>query len=385
MDDTARRMLTKRKMQALSAHVQIRPQHQGRRNEDVSQPLVSIIVPIYKIKESYLRQCIDSLVSQTLRDIEIILVEDGSPDDCGKICDEYGQKDSRIVVIHQKNQGVSVARNNGMDAARSEYIMFVDADDWLEPDCCEHVVSVAREKKCDIVYFQREINDEIKNRTERYPKKDSFPLETADLQRIQQMAVLVQHRNLNFDVVSPWAKVYCRASLCRNDLKFPVGIRKGQDLLFNIYCLEYFENAYYCDYIGYHYRVNTGSVGQRYNPKILDIELAYLHEMERFISDKHNGEKIYERGLGNSAISIQVLIAKTLFFHPDHFITKKQFDVYMQRYYNDPVVKRYIDKADIRDCKSLKKKILFILLTGRHTFLYYYLYYMYAILSGARA
>ena len=96
-------------------------------------PVISIIVPVYKV-ESCLRQCLDSICAQTLREIEIILVDDGSPDNCGKICDEYAARDSRIRVIHQKNGGLSAARNAGIAVARADILGFVDSDDWIEPD-----------------------------------------------------------------------------------------------------------------------------------------------------------------------------------------------------------------------------------------------------------
>ncbi len=97
---------------------------------------ISIIVPVYKV-EAYLRPCIDSLLAQTFQDIEIILVDDGSPDSCGHICDEYVEKDSRVRVIHQKNAGLSCARNTGVDAAASPYLCFVDSDDLVTPDYCQ--------------------------------------------------------------------------------------------------------------------------------------------------------------------------------------------------------------------------------------------------------
>ena len=95
-------------------------------------PGISVIVPVYKV-EKYLHECVDSILAQTFRDFELILVDDGSPDNCGAICDEYAAKDSRIRVIHQENQGLSGARNSGIDVARGEYITFVDADDSIEP------------------------------------------------------------------------------------------------------------------------------------------------------------------------------------------------------------------------------------------------------------
>lgn len=95
-------------------------------------PRISVIVPVYDV-EPYIACCIDSILSQVFSDFELILIDDGSPDNCGAICDEYGEKDSRIRVIHQKNQGVSAARNHGVSVAKGEYVTFVDSDDWLDP------------------------------------------------------------------------------------------------------------------------------------------------------------------------------------------------------------------------------------------------------------
>lgn len=100
--------------------------------------LVSVIVPIYKV-EKYLCQCIDSIIAQTYQNLEIILVDDGSPDGCGATCDEYAQNDSRIRVIHKENGGLSSARNVGLAAATGEYVMFVDSDDWIEPDSIQRL------------------------------------------------------------------------------------------------------------------------------------------------------------------------------------------------------------------------------------------------------
>lgn len=113
-------------------------------------PELSIIVPVYKV-EKYLPRCIDSILAQTFGDFELILIDDGSPDGCGRICDEYARKDKRIVVIHQKNMGVSAARNAGLDIARGRYIGFVDSDDWIEPQMYEVMMREARASAKDII------------------------------------------------------------------------------------------------------------------------------------------------------------------------------------------------------------------------------------------
>ena len=104
------------------------------------EPLISIIVPVYKV-EQYLPKCIESILAQTYRNLEILLVDDGSPDTCGAICDAYAAKDDRIQVIHKENGGLSSARNAGMDIARGEYFGFVDSDDWIEPEMYETLIS----------------------------------------------------------------------------------------------------------------------------------------------------------------------------------------------------------------------------------------------------
>ena len=106
-------------------------------------PLISVIVPVYKV-EQYLDRCLQSIVNQTYKNLEIILVDDGSPDNCPQICDEWAKRDKRIKVIHTQNRGVSTARNIGIDVANGQYIGFVDSDDWIEEDMYEFLL-----KKCN--------------------------------------------------------------------------------------------------------------------------------------------------------------------------------------------------------------------------------------------
>ena len=110
--------------------------------------LVSVIVPIYKV-EKYLNKCVDSIINQSYKNLEIILV-DGSPDKCGEICDKYAEKDSRVKVIHKENGGLSDARNAGIDIAKGDYLLFVDSDDWINRYMIENLVLFATNKNLDI-------------------------------------------------------------------------------------------------------------------------------------------------------------------------------------------------------------------------------------------
>lgn len=128
-------------------------------------PKVSIVVPIYNV-EAYLSRCLDSILSQTLQDIEVIAVNDGSTDASGEILDQYASKDTRIIVIHKKNGGVSAARNDGIQLVKGEYIGFVDPDDWIDHDMYEALYHSAVEEKADIVMctYMREFGTHSKEK-----------------------------------------------------------------------------------------------------------------------------------------------------------------------------------------------------------------------------
>lgn len=118
-------------------------------------PVISVIVPVYKV-EPYLHRCVDSILGQTFTDFELILVDDGSPDNCGSICDEYAVKDSRVVVIHQENGGLSAARNAGIDWAfansDSQWLSFIDSDDWVHPEYLQRLFNIAKAQDADMVF-----------------------------------------------------------------------------------------------------------------------------------------------------------------------------------------------------------------------------------------
>ncbi|MCF0156053.1 MAG: glycosyltransferase, partial [Veillonella sp.] len=142
---------------------------------------ISVIVPIYNV-EPYIHQCVDSIINQTYKDLEIILVDDGSPDNCGKICDEYAAKDDRVKVIHRPNGGLSAARNSGLDVATGEYIAFVDSDDYIACNMYSDMMEFMLKHKLDIVVCSsyRVKNSKIKE--EKYTYE-----ETTILTQVQQL------------------------------------------------------------------------------------------------------------------------------------------------------------------------------------------------------
>ncbi|TNC82678.1 MAG: glycosyl transferase [Oleiphilus sp.] len=161
--------------------------------------LISIVVPVYKVEE-ILARCIDSILVQTYTHFELILVDDGSPDDCGRICDEYAQKDSRIQVIHQENSGLSEARNSGIDRATGRYIAFIDSDDWIHPDYLTYLYSKITTYDADIACCGL-----VKTSGET-PPSDGIKEE---IRLFSNEEAIAQHFSPNHvQIVVAWAKLY---------------------------------------------------------------------------------------------------------------------------------------------------------------------------------
>lgn len=176
--------------------------------------LVSIIVPIYKV-ESYLHKCIDSIINQTYKNLEIILVDDGSPDNCGKICDEFAIKDTRIKVIHKQNGGLSDARNAGLNIATGDYLYFVDSDDWISPDAIEVLISYF-ESNPDVDIVAGSSVDVHEYNGEILETSYSIPLGTiSQLNKIEALKHNLQNG------WAAWNKLYKKELF--KDIRFPKG------------------------------------------------------------------------------------------------------------------------------------------------------------------
>ncbi len=177
----------------------------------MNNKLISIIVPIYKV-EKYLTKCVDSILEQTYKNIEVILVDDGSPDKCGEICDNYAKKDNRVKVIHKKNGGLSDARNSALKIAKGEYIGFVDSDDYIAKDMYETLYDLSERYKADIsiVSFYELIGDRI------IDVKDSNEVEIFD--KIEGMKQLLEDSKIQSYA---WNKLFKRNLL--ENIEFPTG------------------------------------------------------------------------------------------------------------------------------------------------------------------
>lgn len=230
-------------------------------------PKVSIIVPVYKA-EAYLHRCVDSILAQTFTDWELLLIDDGSPDKSGEICDEYTKKDSRIRVIHKKNSGVAAARQDGLELSQGEYIIHADSDDWMEPQTLLELYTVAQQEKADVVLCDYYIvNGDFKT----YVKQK--PTQISNNDRIIKDFT----RNL---LGSLWNKLVRRECILKYNVHFIPEINYSEDLLF---CYQLFVNPVKTVYLGkafYNYVMQDSSITHNLSRKNINARLKAYEQMK---------------------------------------------------------------------------------------------------------
>lgn len=231
-------------------------------------PKVSIVVPVYKV-EPYLDRCVQSLRNQALEDIEIILVDDGSPDRCPEMCDVYAKQDSRIVVIHQSNKGVAAARNRGIEAANSDYVTFVDGDDYVDSNMYLDMFRIAVENDCDVVLC--DCVKEYDKRTLLYSHDIRGGYYNREQLEKEYFPHLIMMENIEYPAtISNWLILY---RMRQSDKLYPTGlvryvegIRYSEDLLFGAQILFNANSFYYLrGKAYYHYCMNSNSVTHTFN------------------------------------------------------------------------------------------------------------------------
>lgn len=239
-------------------------------------PYLSIIVPVYKV-EDYLNKCIDSILSQTFQDFELILVNDGSPDNCPIICEEYATLDKRVKVIHKKNGGLVSARKAGLRIATGKYVGYVDSDDWIELDMYEEMCKTSKQYDADIV-----ICDVIFN----YPNKETKIKQKIKPGLYDKSALKEQiyPRMLYFSGFynfglhpAVWNKIYKKEILENNQYKINESISMGEDAACSFPCLLDAKSIYILDsrYL-YHYRQRSSSMTRSYDDRLIEnVNILY--------------------------------------------------------------------------------------------------------------
>lgn len=220
--------------------------------------MISIIVPVYNA-EKYIRQCLDSIRKQSYTDFEVILVDDGSTDGSGIICDEYAKADNRFHVIHQENGGVSVARNTGIDNAKGENLVFVDSDDYLD---LSYLYNIASNSHYDLVISGYET----------FPNNNKIVLTDA-FYSLSEISSFIQNNLSRLYFTVPWCKLYKTKLIKEGKIRFAINIRLAEDWLFNLNYLLQCKSIQTISYNGYFYFEGEKLAEEKYQLSKKEIEI----------------------------------------------------------------------------------------------------------------
>lgn len=289
----------------------------------MEQNLISVIMPVYKTEESHLRKAIESVINQSYRKLEIVLVDDGSPDQCGAICDAYAGTDNRIRVIHKKNGGVSSARNCGLETVTGDYIFFVDSDDTLKGNAIEVLFAIVQKTNADIVICSCKHVKE---------KNDDNAIYDGAYQCLKTVESAEAIKNLSynihvFDELEPtavWGKLYKKSAV--QNLRFNEKMNVGEDFVFNYFAICKAKVVTYCNLKLYNYNfVETSLMNNKiYSPKLM----RSFEELVKFAESQKNSEYFDE------VIVRSVNVALTIYLKTPEkqSIEKNEIEEYIVKY-----------------------------------------------------
>ncbi len=267
---------------------------------------ISIIVPVYKV-EKYLPRCVESIINQTYQNIEIILVDDGSPDNCGNLCDEYAKKDERIKVIHKQNGGLSAARNSGINISTGDFIAFIDSDDWISEDYCETLYRSMIETNSEVsIIDYNVVNEEDKITNPTNAEYQSEENERIIYENENILKELLLQKNIKNFV---WRMLYKKEVIC----DFLAGINY-EDMFFTLQVLMNVQKVVYTKKRCYNYLQRSGSITATISEKNLTDFIKAVRNRYEIISKEHpdliayNIYALFESTVG---LSTKYIIAET--------------------------------------------------------------------------
>lgn len=330
------------------------------------QPCITVIIPVYNV-EQYLERCVDSVLQQTMQNLQIILVDDGSPDRSPLICDRYTSSESRVQVIHKENGGLASARNAGLKVSEGKYIFFLDSDDWLEPDGLELLLNTAEQYQVDFVRYRAfrtgwpGLPQDAPCRVEQIRELEEGYYDRERIINDVFPRLLATEQLTMGAVVGAWGSLYRRDFLQRNHLFFSEEVKFSEDQIFSARVVLAANSFYFIDRPGvYHYFYNAGSISKSFREGRWDSCKATIRLAERYFLEY--GEYDFTTQL-NQLRWFCILLALGE-RHRIHTIKEKM--LYCRSILGDPVFKSF--KLRYRELDvSWKQKIVLALIKRRIT------------------
>lgn len=328
------------------------------------RPMVSVVIPVYNV-EPYICRCVDSVLSQTFQDLQIILVDDGSPDNCPAICDDYAARDPRIQVIHKQNGGLASARNAGMRAATGKYLFFLDSDDWLEPDGLENLYRCAEEHHVDFVRY-RAIRSGWPGMAQNAPcmvepvreLREGYYDRNAILREVYPRLIVTPQLTMGA-IVGAWGSLYDLDFLRRNDLYFYEEVKFSEDMVFSARVVRAAKNFYFMDTPGvYHYFYNPNSISKSFRAGRWDSCKGTIRACERDFS----GDTEYD--FSGQLHCLRWFCIMLALNERHHLEKSKERRDYCRKLLNDPVIRQTKLGFALLNV-SWKQKLIMILIRFR--------------------
>lgn len=335
--------------------------------------VISIVVPVYKV-EKYLDRCMTTLLRQTYKNIEIILVDDGSPDGCPKLCDEYEKKDSRVKVVHKENGGLGLARNSGLDIATGEYIAFVDSDDYVTEDMCEKLMSAATEYHADIVYggiFYDE-NGVIKRRPG-VQQPVIWKDEAVKDFLLDLIAMKPEEKQDTIIEVSVWKAIFRKRIFDDHSIRF-VSEREfiSEDIIFDIDYISKARSVVLIPDPVYYYCTNPNSLSKSFRTDRFERTIIMYLEIKRKLEKLYKSEAVEERCdrylIANARTNMKSIVRhksvigkQAMYEAMDSIYNEQEFRNVLRRY---PIHKLPLKYMAIAFLMRMKCRLLLCLVLG---------------------
>ena len=309
--------------------------------------LISIIIPVYNV-EKYLKECLESVINQTYTNLEIILVDDGSTDGSGNICDEYKKRDTRIKVIHKENGGVSIARNLGLNYVNGQYIGFIDSDDYVEPEYCEKLLKSIKENnvQCALCKFDKVYEKKNQNNT----FESNYIMDANGL----IMEILDVQKGFGFCTQKLWTKNALA------DIRYNENIKVGEDSLFCIESCKNIDKVFVLNEKLYHYRFNENSLVRKFDEKYAQKYLRAMQETKKYIDKNYNKPEIIKKFNNYIVYNILIIVINYCFNKNNKMSIIKQIEE-LKKVCKIPEFKYAIKNCDYNGFSLTRKITIFTL------------------------
>lgn len=307
----------------------------------MNQALVSVVVPVYKVPEDYLKQCVESIQNQVYRNLEIILVDDGSPDKCGELCDNYASNDNRILVIHKDNEGLSAARNSGYKKSSGKYLMFVDGDDWIDSHMIDEMVNIAEKKESQIVMCG--MSKDYGGKSEPY----KYYIESNKLYKGEECKWLQEQLlHFNGNIAMAYCKLILKSLLDDYAIMHDPVLKQGAEgIEFNLRLFERVESAYFINKSFYHYIYNSDSISASHSEANHEFVIKCFEKIKAFMEISDNKDML-KPWFNNRLLYVIITTAISGYFSP----TNTEPYVDKKRKYS-----KYLEKTIVKEALKTKK------------------------------